>query len=210
MQTTRRHLRSIKQLTERRLARESGSANSGSKDDVSRPADEDQFGHEHHLTGSAQASGSSRDTGVTQPAGSEAAPPSPMRPASFMLGLGGDIGKASPPPPMNPSTDLGVLDLSEPPPRPPSPRPFLLKAPPPRHLWLTQPAVRSPAEAHDELTYLLQRDAAVPLERQRRVALDGKTYFWVEFKEWYGLDAVRCWNEAGPGVAAVHCFNRNG
>ena len=44
---------------------------------------------------------------------------------------------------------------------------------------MTEPATY-PEDAHDELTYLLQRDAAVPLERQRRAALDGKTYFWVE------------------------------
>ena len=76
---------------------------------------------------------------------------------------------------------------------------------------MTEPATYpEPEDAYDELTYLLQRDAAVPLERQRRVALDGKTYFWVEFKEWYGLDAVRCWNEAGLGLAAVHCFKSNG
>ena len=69
---------------------------------------------------------------------------------------------------------------------------------------MTEPATYpEPEDAYDELTYLLQRDAAVPLERQRRVALDGKTYLWVEFKEWYGLDAVRCWNEAGLGLAAV-------
>ena len=113
------------------------------------------------------------------------------------------------PPPMRPPAELSVRDMGEAPPPPPqSMRPPVLKAPPPRHL-MTEPATY-PEDAHDELTYLLQRDAAVPLERQRRVALDGKTYLWVEFKEWYGLDAVRCWNEAGLGLAAVHCFKSNG
>ena len=66
---------------------------------------------------------------------------------------------------------------------------------------MTEPATYPEEEAYDTLTYLLIRDAAVPLERQRRIAWDGKAYLWVQFKEWYGLAAVRCWNEALPASA---------